>query len=99
LGGEIEDTFGVKAAAEVLDNEDVTVMSEFDPAGGHGRGRFGGDAVGSTFKEDGQRSGLIKGCDDGGLEVDAIAHGDHDLFESEGGFFGFRRSGDLGNGR
>ena len=68
-----------------MEDEDIAVLGEFEPAGGHGRGGLVGNAVGCAFEEDGERTGLIDWGNNDGLELDAVAHGDHVFGEGEDG--------------
>lgn len=81
VGGQVECAFGLEAAAQVLDNENVAVVGEFKPACRHRCGSLVGNSVGSAIHEYRQRSGSIEWGEDNRLEVDTVAHGNHDFFE------------------
>src|SRR5215469_9736675 len=84
-GRKIEDTFGLKAAAQILNDEDIAILGKLFHRGGHLGGRLVGNTVRSAAKQDGQRTLLADGRQDRGLKTNSIAHRNHDLLQDEGG--------------
>ena len=79
---------GTVAAADVLEDEDVAAGGELGLAGCDAVRRCFGDAVGCALHEERQwRAGLLAagGAEDDGVQLDAVARGDHDFGAGVGG--------------
>ena len=74
-----ESALRFEAAANILENKNVTAGSELRLSGIDGLGRVPVHAIGSALHEEGKRSGVILGAQDDGVKLDAVAHGDHDF--------------------
>ena len=73
-------SFGAEAAANVFHDEDVAALRELGVAGVEGVGIGLVDAVGRALHKDGQRLIGVSWAKDDGVQADAVAHGNHDLF-------------------
>ena len=91
-GRKVEHALRLETAAQVLDYEDVTVLGEFLHERRHLLGRLFGNAVRGAAEQNGQRSRLIviskhgirrNGREDHRLQMNSVAHGDHDFLQCE----------------
>ena len=83
LRRQLEGAFRLEPAAQVLDDEDVAVVRQLLEGGGELGRRLVGYAVRRAAEQDRQRSRLLSRTHDGSLQMNPIAHGDHDLFQRE----------------
>ena len=81
-----EPAFRFEAAAQVLEDEDITVGNELIEIPGFHKGLFVfRDAVRRANHQKGQESGCVLGAEDHGLQAHAVAHWNHDFHAVENG--------------
>jgi hypothetical protein len=98
-GRELEFPFGLESSPQILDDEDVAILREFLCGWRNLVWGLCGNSVRSPPDENRQRALLIDGREDDGLQVNAVAHGDHHFLELEGRRSGGFLCGFLGSGR
>ena len=74
-----EFAFALEAAADVFADVDVAGAGEFRTVGEEGGAGGAVHAIGGALHEEGQRGGDVGGLEDHGVQLDAVAHGDHDF--------------------
>ena len=81
--GKIENALRLEAPAQILNDEDVAVLREFLERGGDLLRRFFGNAVRRAPKQNRQRARLVDGSQDRGLQMNSVAHRNHDFLKLE----------------
>ena len=85
LRRQLEHAFRLEPAPEILEHEEVAVLRELLETHRHLSDRPVGDAVGGAAEQDRERSRLVGGREDHGLQARAVPHRDHDFLERECG--------------
>ena len=75
--------FGLEAAADVLKGEDVAIGNQVRIAGQQ-RFLLVGSAVRSTLQQDRKRAAGLAWRKEDGVQLDAVAHGNHNLLFGKG---------------
>src|SRR5205807_7261341 len=83
LRSQVEHAFGLEAAAQILDDENVAILSKLFPGRRHLLWRILRNAVRSAPKENRERLALIGRRENYRLQFHSIAHWNHDFLQLE----------------